>query len=35
VNSVAKYTFFSDYARPAIRVSALMKLPTIFIFGLG
>jgi transketolase len=23
---------FSDYARPAIRLSALMELPTIFIF---
>jgi transketolase len=25
-------TFFSDYARPAIRLSALMELPCIFVF---
>jgi len=28
----ATYFIFSDYARPAIRLSALMELPTIFIF---
>src|SRR4029450_6686755 len=25
-------SFFSDYARPAIRLSSLMELPTIFVF---
>ena len=28
----ATFFIFSDYARPAIRLSALMELPTIFIF---
>src|SRR5271156_3456573 len=28
----ATYFIFSDYARPAIRLSALMELPTIFVF---
>jgi transketolase len=28
----ATYLTFSDYARPAIRLSALMELPTIFVF---
>jgi transketolase len=28
----ASFFIFSDYARPAIRLSALMELPTIFIF---
>jgi len=28
----ATYVIFSDYARPAIRLSALMELPTIFVF---
>jgi transketolase len=28
----ASFFMFSDYARPAIRLSALMELPTIFIF---
>jgi transketolase len=28
----ATFVIFSDYARPAIRLSALMELPTIFIF---
>jgi transketolase len=28
----ASFFIFSDYARPAIRVSALMELPTIFVF---
>ena len=36
----ATFFIFSDYARPAIRLSALMELPTIFVFthdsiGLG
>ena len=26
------FFIFSDYARPAIRLSALMELPTIFVF---
>jgi transketolase len=26
------FLIFSDYARPAIRLSALMELPTIFVF---
>jgi transketolase len=26
------FVIFSDYARPAIRLSALMELPTIFVF---
>ena len=29
----ATFFIFSDYARPAIRLSALMELPTIFIFS--
>jgi transketolase len=29
----ASFFIFSDYARPAIRLSALMELPTIFIFS--
>jgi len=29
----ATYVIFSDYARPAIRLSALMELPTIFVFS--
>ena len=28
----ATFFIFSDYARPAIRLSALMELPTIFVF---
>ncbi|MBO0763700.1 MAG: transketolase [Hyphomicrobiaceae bacterium] len=28
----ATFVIFSDYARPAIRLSALMELPTIFVF---
>jgi transketolase len=28
----AAYFIFSDYARPAIRLSALMELPTLFVF---
>lgn len=28
----ASFLIFSDYARPAIRLSALMELPTIFVF---
>ena len=28
----ATFFIFSDYARPAIRLSAIMELPTIFIF---
>ena len=28
----ATYFIFSDYARPAIRLSALMELPTLFVF---
>src|SRR5438046_10704734 len=28
----ASFFIFSDYARPAIRLSALMELPTLFIF---
>ena len=28
----ASFFIFSDYARPAIRLSAIMELPTIFIF---
>lgn len=28
----ATFFIFSDYARPAIRLSALMELPAIFIF---
>ena len=28
----ASFFIFSDYARPAIRLSALMELPTIFVF---
>jgi transketolase len=28
----ATYVIFSDYARPAIRLSALMELPSIFVF---
>jgi transketolase len=28
----ATFFTFSDYARPAIRLSALMELPTIFVF---
>src|SRR5262249_16251558 len=28
----ATFCIFSDYARPAIRLSALMELPTIFVF---
>ena len=28
----ATYFIFSDYARPAIRLSAIMELPTIFVF---
>jgi len=28
----ASFVIFSDYARPAIRLSALMELPTIFVF---
>jgi transketolase len=28
----ASFFIFSDYARPAIRLSTLMELPTIFIF---
>src|SRR5579863_5430166 len=28
----ATYFIFSDYARPAMRLSALMELPTIFVF---
>src|SRR2546426_7387823 len=28
----ATFFIFSDYARPAIRLSALMELPTLFIF---
>jgi transketolase len=29
----ASFFIFSDYARPAIRLSALMELPTIFVFS--
>jgi transketolase len=29
----ATYVIFSDYARPSIRLSALMELPTIFVFS--
>lgn len=29
----ATYFIFSDYARPAIRLSAIMELPTIFVFS--
>ena len=28
----ATFFIFSDYARPAIRLSALMELPTLFVF---
>jgi len=28
----ATFFIFSDYARPAIRLSALMELPTVFVF---
>src|SRR6202040_1124782 len=28
----ATYVIFSDYARPAIRLAALMELPSIFVF---
>jgi len=28
----ATFFIFSDYARPAIRLSALMELPAIFVF---
>ena len=29
----ATYVIFSDYARPAIRLSAIMELPTLFVFS--
>src|SRR5690349_1529364 len=29
----ASFAIFSDYARPAIRLSAIMELPTIFVFS--
>src|SRR4029077_2420889 len=28
----ASFFIFSDYARPSIRISALMELPTLFVF---